>query len=244
MAGEFSGKVVLVTGGARGQGAAEARLLHEAGATVIVGDILDEIGEGLVREIGGQARYVRLDVTREDDWQRAVGLAEAAGRFCGLVNNAGMYRPATVAETDVALWQQHVAVNQFGCFLGIRIAAPAMRRAGGGAIVNISSVAGLRGSQNAFAYCATKWALRGMSRAAARELAPDGIRVNCVLPGLVDTEMLDAWTDEEHRLRVAAVPMARKGTAAEIAEVVLFLLSERSAYMTGAEIAVDGGLMA
>jgi 3alpha(or 20beta)-hydroxysteroid dehydrogenase len=244
MAGEFSGRVVLITGGARGQGAAEARLLHEAGATVIVGDVLDDVGERLVRELGGSARYVRLDVTQEADWRSAIGLAEGTGRFCGLVNNAGIYRPAAVSETDVALWQHHVAVNQFGCFLGIRLAAPAMQRTGGGAIVNISSVAALRGSQNAFAYCATKWALRGMSRAAAREFAAGGIRVNCVLPGLVDTEMLDAWTDEEHRSRVAAVPLQRMGAAMEIAEVVLFLLSERSSYLTGAEIAVDGGLMA
>ncbi|MBX3529439.1 MAG: SDR family oxidoreductase [Rhizobiaceae bacterium] len=243
-AGELQGKVVLITGAARGQGAAEARLFHAEGAAVLLGDIRDEVGEALARELGGASRYVRLDVTSEDDWTRAIATAEAMGGLHGLLNNAGVYRPGTIAETDAALWQQHVGVNQFGCYLGMRAAAPAIERSGGGAIVNISSVAGQRGSDNAFAYCATKWALRGMSRAAARELAPRGIRVNCIFPGIIDTEMLDPWTEADHRTRVAAVPMKRKGSANEIAEVALFLLSQRSSYMTGAEIAVDGGLSA
>ncbi|MGO4840905.1 SDR family NAD(P)-dependent oxidoreductase, partial [Rhizobiaceae sp. 2RAB30] len=138
---------------------------------VIIGDILDDLGETLAGKLGAGSHYVHLDVTQENDWDMAIRMAEALGGLHGLLNNAGIYHPATIAETDVALWQQHVGVNQFGCFLGLRAAAPAMRRSGGGSIVNISSVAGMRGSQNAFAYCATKWALRGMSRAAARELA-------------------------------------------------------------------------
>jgi 3alpha(or 20beta)-hydroxysteroid dehydrogenase len=244
MLDEFGGRVVLVTGGVRGQGAAEARVLHAAGATVLVGDILDEVGQALVAELGGKSAYVHLDVTKQDDWSSAIERAEAMGGLYGLINNAGVYTPATVAETDLALWDRHVNVNQFGVYLGIKAAAPAMTRHGRGAIVNIASVAATRGSNNAFAYCATKWAVRGMSRSAARELASSHIRVNCIFPGFIDTEMLDSWTPEEHATRIAPVPMARKGTASEVAEVASFLLSDRASYMTGSEIAVDGGVTA
>jgi len=162
----------------------------------------------------------------------------------GLVNNAGIYRPATLLDTDAALYEQHVRINQFGCFFGMKAVVPAMQRAGGGSIVNISSVAGLQGSPGAFAYSATKWALRGMTKAAAIDLAPRKIRVNSVHPGPIDTEMLKVRTPEENAQRLELVPMRRQGTAEEVAQLVLFLLSDESAYITGAEVAIDGAASA
>ena len=244
MQDDFEGRVIIVTGGARGQGEAAVRLLHAAGATVVAGDIALDRGRAVAEELGQRCHFLPLDVSRDEDWNKVVDFTETLGGLSGLVNNAGVFRPGTIAETDIALWHDHVAVNQFGCYLGLRICAPAMRRAGGGAIVNVASTAALRGSPAAFAYCTTKWALRGMSRAAARELAGDGIRVNCVMPGLVDTEMIGFFDAEERQARVQAVAMSRMGSAREVAEVVLFLLSDRSSYMTGSELTVDGGLSA
>jgi len=241
MARRFDGKVVLISGGARGQGAAEARMLVAEGAKVVLGDVLEAEGSALVQELGPAAVFVRHDVTQEADWARAVAAAESLGGLHGLVNNAGIYLPRSLIETDVALFDRHVRINQLGCFLGMKAVVPAMERAGGGSIVNISSTAGLLGSPHAFAYCATKWALRGMTKAAALDLAPRGIRVNSVHPGPIDTEMLKVRTEEENRARVQLVPMKRQGTAEEVARLVLFLLSEDSAYMTGSELAIDGG---
>lgn len=238
----FSGKVVLISGGARGQGAAEARLLVAEGARVVLGDVLETEGAALARELGPNAVFLRQDVSRPEDWARAVAAAEALGGLHGLVNNAGIYIPKPLMETDLALFERHLAVNQTGCFLEMKAVVPAMERAGGGSIVNISSVAGLRGSPNAFAYCATKWALRGMTKAAALDLAARNIRVNSVHPGPIDTPMLDVRTPEQNARRIQAVPMRRAGTAEEVARLVLFLLSDDSAYMTGAELAIDGGV--
>jgi 3alpha(or 20beta)-hydroxysteroid dehydrogenase len=239
----FDGKVVLVSGAARGQGAAEARMLVAEGARVVLGDVSEAEGERLAAELGAaNARFLRQDVTVEGDWARLVAAAEAlGGGLHGLVNNAGIYVPRTMMETDAELFERHMRVNQLGCFLGIKAVVPAMERAGGGSIVNISSTAGLRGSARAFAYGATKWALRGMTKSAALELAPRGIRVNSVHPGPIDTPMLRIRSEAENAARVAQVPMRRMGTAEEVARLVLFLLSEESAYMTGAELAVDGG---
>lgn len=244
MQSDFQGRVIIVTGGARGQGAAAVRLLIGAGATVVIGDILQDQAAALADELGDHCHALPLDVSQEADWAAVVTRAEELGGLYGLVNNAGVFRPATISETDRALWDQHVTVNQLGCFLGLQSCAPAMRRSGGGAIVNVASTAALKGSQAAFAYCATKWALRGMSRSAARELAGDGIRVNCVMPGLIDTEMLGFLDEAERHARLQPVAMARMGSAEEVAEAVLFLLSQRSSYMTGSEIVVDGGLTA
>jgi len=240
----FDGKVVLISGGARGQGAAEARLLVAEGAKVVIGDVRDAEGAGLVKELGGAVTYVHHDVTREDDWARVVQIAEACGGLHGLVNNAGIYQPKPLLETDIELWERHVRINQLGCFLGMKAVAPAMERAGGGSIVNISSSAGLRGSPQAFAYSATKWALRGMTKSAAMDLARRNIRVNSVHPGPIETEMLKAWAPEWRETRLSMVPMHRTGTADEVARLVLFLLSDESAYMTGAEVAIDGGTTA
>jgi 3alpha(or 20beta)-hydroxysteroid dehydrogenase len=238
----FHGKVVLISGGARGQGAAEARMLVAEGARVVIGDLREEEGRRLAAELGQAATFVRHDVTDEAEWAHAVAAAETLGGLHGMVNNAGIYIPRTLMETDAALFEQHVRVNQFGCFLGMKAVVGAMERSGGGSIVNISSVAGLRGSPGAFAYSATKWALRGMTKAAAIDLAPRRIRVNSVHPGPIDTEMLKVRTAEENLRRVDQVPMKRMGSAEEVARLVLFLLSDESAYMTGAELTIDGGV--
>jgi 3alpha(or 20beta)-hydroxysteroid dehydrogenase len=240
----FDGKIILISGGARGQGAAEARLLAAQGAKVVLGDVLEKEGSALAKELGGAAKFVRHDVTDEADWARAVQAAEAFGGLHGLVNNAGIYQPKRMLETDNDLWERHIRINQFGCFLGMKAVVGAMERSGGGSIVNISSGAGLRGSPQAFAYSATKWALRGMTKAAAMELARRKIRVNSVHPGPIETEMLKEWTTEQRATRLKAVPMRRTGTAAEVAQLVLFLLSDESSYITGAEVAVDGGVTA
>jgi 3alpha(or 20beta)-hydroxysteroid dehydrogenase len=235
------GKIILISGGARGQGAAEARLFVAEGAKVVIGDVLEAEGNRLAAELGDAAVFVRQDVTREDDWAKAVDAAAGLGGLHGLVNNAGIYQPATLMETDVALFERHMRVNQLGCFLGMKAVVPLMERSGGGSIANISSVAGLRGSPGAIAYSATKWALRGMTKAAAVDLAPRKIRVNSVHPGPIDTEMLNVRTPEQNQRRLEAVPMKRQGTAEEVANLVLFLLSEESGYITGAEVAIDGG---
>jgi 3alpha(or 20beta)-hydroxysteroid dehydrogenase len=240
----FTGRVVLISGGARGQGAAEARMLVAEGARVVIGDVLDAEGAALARDLGDAARYVHHDVTSEADWAGAIGAAEALGGLHGLVNNAGIYIPKPVLDTDAALFERHMRINQLGCFLGMRDVAGPMERSGGGAIVNISSVAGLRGSPGSIAYSATKWALRGMTKAAAMDFAPRGIRVNSVHPGPIDTEMLKVRPPEDMQRRLRMVPMKRMGTAEEVAKLVLFLLSDDSSYITGAEVAIDGGVSA
>ena len=237
----LTGKIVLISGGARGQGAAEARLFVAEGAKVVIGDVLEAEGQRLAAELGDAAVFVRQDVTREDDWKAAIDAAAALGGLHGLVNNAGIYQPKTLMETDTALFERHMRVNQLGCFLGMQAVVPLMERSGGGSIVNVSSVAGLRGSPGAIAYSATKWALRGMTKAAAVDLAPRGIRVNSIHPGPIDTEMLNVRTPEQNQRRLQAVPMKRMGTAEEVANLVLFLLSDESGYITGAEVAIDGG---
>jgi len=238
----FQDKVVLISGGARGQGAAEARMLVAEGAKVVIGDVLEEEGRRLAAALGKAAAFVRHDVTQESEWVRAVAAAEQMGGLHGMVNNAGIFIPRSLLETDTALFEQHFRVNQLGCFLGLKAVVGAMERSRGGSIVNVSSVAGLRGSPGAFAYSATKWALRGMTKAAAIDLAPRRIRVNSVHPGPVDTEMLKVRSAEQNQRRVQQVPMKRMGTAEEVARLVLFLLSDESLYITGAEVAIDGGV--
>ena len=237
----LKGKVVLISGGARGQGAAEARLFVKEGARVVIGDVLDAEGKQLASELGDSAVFVHQDVTREADWDQAVNAAAAVGGLHGLVNNAGIYRPATLMDTDAELFERHMRINQLGCFLGMKAVVPLMEKSGGGSIANISSVAGLRGSPGAIAYSATKWALRGMTKAAAIDLAPRKIRVNSIHPGPIDTEMLKVRTPEQNERRLQFVPMRRMGTADEVAQLVLFLLSDESGYITGAEVAIDGG---
>ena len=237
----LKGKVILISGGARGQGAAEARLFVAEGARVVIGDVLEAEARQLISELGSSATFVRQDVTLEGDWQKAINAAEKFGCLHGLVNNAGIFQPRTLMETDVELFERHTRVNQLGCFLGMKTVVPLMEQSGGGSIVNISSVAGLRGSPGAIAYSATKWALRGMTKAAAIDLAPRKIRVNSVHPGPIDTEMIKVRTPEQNQQRLQLVPMKRMGTAEEVASLVLFLLSDESGYVTGAEVTIDGG---
>jgi len=234
-------KIILITGAARGQGAAEARLFVREGAKVVITDILDAEGKALATELGDKAIYLHHDVTNEKEWQAAIAAAEKMGGLHGLINNAGIYQPRGLLETDTELFERHMRVNQLGPFLGMKLAVPLMEKSGGGSIVNISSTAGLKASPRAFAYSATKWALRGMTKTAALDLADSKIRVNSIHPGPIDTPMLHVRTPEQNAARVAQVPMKRMGTAEEIADLVLFLVSDESRYITGAEIAIDGG---
>jgi 3alpha(or 20beta)-hydroxysteroid dehydrogenase len=232
----------VVTGGARGQGEAEVRALVAHGARVVFGDVLEEPGRALAAELGGQARFVRQDVSSEADWQAVMTEAAGWGGCHGLVANAGVLRMGGLAQTSAETFDLHVRVNQLGCFLGLKYAAPLLAESGGGSIVNVSSSAGLRAAPAAIAYAATKWAVRGMTKAAAAELAPSGIRVNSIHPGPIATEMLSFQTPAERAARIAQVPLGRMGTAGEVASLVVFLLSDESGYITGAEITVDGGV--
>lgn len=237
----FAGRVFLLSGAARGLGAAQARRLAAEGATVVVGDVLDEAGRELAAQLGPRCVYQTLDVTQESQWQQAVALAESLGPLQGLVTNAGVYRPVPLGETSLEEWDRHLRINQTGVFLGIRSVVPAMERAGSGSIVTISSTVGIRSAPNAIAYTATKWAVRGMTKAAALELVGRRIRVNSVHPGPIGTDMIAIRSEADNQKRISQIPMGRLGTPEEVASAVLFLLSDDSGFMTGAELAVDGG---
>ncbi len=237
----FEGRLFLITGAARGMGAAQAKRLVAEGARVVLADVLADEVNGVASALGRAATAIALDVGDEVQWAEAVAFAERQGPLNGLVNNAGVFKPKSMLQTDAALFDYQVRVNQLGTYLGMRAVVPAMERSGGGSIVNISSTAGLRGIPNAVAYTASKWAVRGMTKAAALELGSKNIRVNSVHPGMVDTEMLrerDAATNLAH---AQAQPIKRLGTAEEIAALVLFVLSDEARYMTGAELTIDGG---
>ena len=249
--GRLDGKIAIVSGAARGQGEAEARLFVEEGARVILGDVLDEQGQRVADELGDAARYVHLDVTSEADWSVAVKETESAwGNVNVLVNNAGILKFAPLAEMSLDDYLAVIDVNQVGCFLGMRAVAPSMERAGGGSIVNISSINGLVGYPGTMGYTASKFAIRGMTKAAAIELGPLGIRVNSIHPGAVDTEMvrpagMEGLPDaEEQAALFAAYPLRRGAQPIEMARLALFLASDRSSYSTGAEFVADGGMLA
>ncbi len=237
----FNDRVFLISGGARGLGSAQARALVAEGARVVIGDVLIDDGTRLAAELGSSCIFLPLDVTNESHWADAVAAAQSLGPLCGLVNNAGVYAPVPMLDTSAAEFERHTRINQLGTFLGMRSVIAALEQAGGGAIVNMSSTVALRSAPNAIAYTASKWAVRGMTKAAALELAPKNIRVNSVHPGPIDTDMLSVRTREENLRRVLQVPMKRLGTKEEIAGLVLFLLSDASRFMTGSEVAMDGG---
>ena len=249
--GRLAGKVALISGGAKGQGAAETRLFVREGASVVFGDVLDDEGkkvEAEIRAAGGQATYVHLDVTREADWRAAVATAvERYGKLTVLVNNAGILLRARIEDTSEADWDRIMAINVKGVFLGTKCAIPAMRQAGGGSIVNISSTAGLVGSpQGTAAYTATKGAVRLFTKSTAIQHARDNIRANSVHPGPIATDMIaDTMSNEEHwKERLRRLPMGRVGTVDEVAYGVLYLASDEASYVTGSELVIDGGTTA
>jgi 3alpha(or 20beta)-hydroxysteroid dehydrogenase len=241
--GRLQGKVALVTGAARGQGAAEAELFAAEGASVVIADVLDDDGAAVAAGIGAAARYIHLDVTSEDAWKAAVD--ETVATFGGLhvlVNNAGILGPfATLEKTTVDDYLKVVMVNQVGTFLGMKVAAKPMEASGGGSIVNISSIGGMRGIPFSTAYVATKFAVRGMTKSAAMELGKRGIRVNSVHPGGVATEMTRAVGDDGTMPFYKRLPIPRIADPVEIANLVLFLASDESSYCTGTEFVIDGG---
>lgn len=243
----LNGKVALITGAARGQGAAEARLFAQRGAKVMLCDILDDEGQAVAAEIGANAAYLRLDVTSEASWQAAVkATVSKFGKLNVLVNNAGIVKVTALADCPLEEYMQVIQVNQIGVFLGMKTVAPAMKQAGGGSIVNISSIDGLIGMTGGTAYCASKFAVRGMTKVAALELGKDGIRVNSIHPGGILTPMitgagLDAQTAGEIFGRV---PLQRIGQPEEIATLAAYLASDDASYSTGSEFIADGGLTA
>ncbi|WP_067692112.1 glucose 1-dehydrogenase [Nocardia jejuensis] len=238
--GRVDTKHVIVTGGARGMGAAFARTLAAEGSKVVITDVLLEEGAALAAEIGESALFLPLDVTDEGAWNEVVATAEAAfGPVSGLVNNAGIVHVDPIEKLSEADYRRVIDVNQVGVFLGMKAVIGSMRRAGIGSIVNISSTGGLIGYSNILGYVASKWAVRGMSKTAAQEFAPDNVRVNSVHPGIVATEMVA--TSARSSSIAATQPIARPGTPEELANLVLFLISDDSSYSTGSEFIADGG---
>ncbi len=245
----LEGKITLVTGAARGQGEAHARLFCSEGALVVIADVLDDSGEAVARELGEAARYLHLDVSNEDNWSHVMFAVEREfGGLDVLVNNAGIARYSPLTELTLEEYMTVVSVNQVGTFLGMRAAVPLMKERGTSSIVNVSSTSGLVGAPATLAYTASKFAVRGMTKTAALELAPFGIRVNSVHPGGVDTPMLrpaemdGAGVELEHF--VSRVPLQRLAQPVELAQLVLFLASNESSYCTGSEFVADGGLTA
>ena len=229
-------------------GSTEAKMFASEGARVVIGDVVS--GESVAREIedlGGHALFCSLDVTREDDWVRTVELAEDRyGSVSVLVNNAGVFRTTVIDETPVEEWDDIMAINARGVFLGTKVVVPSMRRSGGGSIVNISSTAGLVGNALEGAYTASKGAVRMFTKSSALHYAAEGIRVNSVHPGLIDTKMVDHIMEDPvlGPLVLSRVPMGRMGSAEEVARMVMFLASDDSSYVTGSELVVDGGYSA
>jgi cyclopentanol dehydrogenase len=225
----LEGKVALISGGSRGQGAVEAKLFAQEGAKVVIGDILDAEGQRIeaeINETGGECVYVHLDVTSEEDWRNAIGHAVSRfGKLDILVNNAGIYPPASIEDTTEELWDRIMDINGKGVFLGTKLAIPEMRKAGGGSIINISSVAGLRASAGAAAYGASKGAVRLLTKSTAIQYAGDNIRCNSVHPGVIETDMTlpNLLRDEDARQRSAdRVPLGRIGQPEDVAWGVLF----------------------
>jgi 3alpha(or 20beta)-hydroxysteroid dehydrogenase len=237
--GRVDGKVALISGGARGMGEAHARLLVAEGAQVVIGDILDEQGKAVADALGDAARYVHLDVTEPDQWQTAVSTAVTDfGKLDVLVNNAGIVNLGPLKTFDLGKWRQILDVNLTGTFLGMQAVVDPMTAAGGGSIINISSIEGIRGAPFVHGYVATKWAVRGLTKSAALELASQKIRVNSVHPGFIRTPMTKHLPDD-----MVTIPLGRPAESREISTFVVFLASDESSYATGSEFIVDGGLV-
>ncbi|MBY8856713.1 glucose 1-dehydrogenase [Nocardia sp. CA2R105] len=237
--GRVDGKVALISGGARGMGAAHAQLLVAEGARVVIGDVLDDEGKALAESLGAAARYVHLDVSEPEAWDAAVSLAQQEfGLLNVLVNNAGIVNGGPLQKFDIDKWRRILDVNLTGTFLGMRAVVEPMIAAGGGSIVNVSSIEGLRGAPWAHGYVASKWGVRGLAKSAALELAPHKIRVNSLHPGLIRTPMTENIPDD-----LVTIPLGRPAQPEEVATFVLFLASDESSYATGSEFIVDGGLV-
>ena len=246
----LEGKVALITGGSRGQGATEAELFVKEGAKVVVADILEPEGNAVVaqiREGGGEASFIKLDVTSEDDWRDAVEFAlNTYGRLDILINNAAIYRRTPIVQTELDEWNQIMDINSTGVFLGTKHAVPAMQKSGGGSIINISSTAGLVGSERGSAYGASKGSVRLFTKYTAIQHAGDRIRANSIHPGPIDTDMIadNISTPEGRAESEGRVPLGRIGTVMDVAYGALFLASDESSFMTGAELVIDGGITA
>ena len=238
-------RTAIITGGARGQGAAEARRFVEEGAFVLIADVLDAEGRALAHELGDSAAFHHLDVTSEENWAGVVGSLVDQGRSIDiLVNNAGILLFDRLTRSSREDFERVMEVNCTGVYLGMKAVVDEMKKQQAGSIINISSVAGLQGVGFQFSYSVSKWAVRGMTKSAAHELARHNIRVNSVHPGLIETAMLDQFPDNLQPSVESLVPMGRSAEPTEVAELVLWLASQESSYCTGAEFVVDGGLSA
>jgi 3alpha(or 20beta)-hydroxysteroid dehydrogenase len=235
--GRVQDKVVLISGGARNIGGASARMLVAEGARVVIGDLLDEEGTALAASLGDAARFVHLDVTSEEDWAAAVELAVSEfGKLDVLFNNAGIFNGGQLQRYKRSQWQEMLDVNLTGAFLGAKASADAIIAAGGGSIINTSSIEGLRGTPWAHGYVASKWGLTGLTKSLAMELAPHGIRVNSIHPGRISTPATDQMPEN-----LIPIPLGRPGQPEEVAAFVVFLASDESSFSTGSEFVVDGG---
>jgi cyclopentanol dehydrogenase len=248
MSNRVAGKVALVTGGARGQGAAHGELLAEEGASVVIVDVRDDLGEEHAEALRGrglEVQYRHLDVSESAQWTELVAFAEEKyGKLDVLVNNAGIVSMAGVVDEEEKDWSNVIAVNQTGVWLGMKYAIPAMRRARGGSIINTSSIWGIVGAEDYIAYQASKGAVTLMTKSAAITYAMEGIRVNSIVPGLVMTPMAEEEGEESNNAVIALTPMGRGAQAREISYGVLFLASDESSFMTGSELVIDGGFLA
>lgn len=239
--GRLDGKVAIITGAARGQGEAEARLFVEEGAKVVMGDVLEAEGEAVAKDIGDDAVFLRMDVSQEADWARAVEAAQAFGPLNVLVNNAAVTHFASIPDTTLEDYQRVIGINQVGTFLGMRTVVEPMKAAGGGSIVNVSSIDGLQAKNGLVAYASSKWAIRGLTRVGALELGRFGIRVNSLHPGGVDTPMGNPMASENVDDFYKDYPIPRCGKPIDIARMALFMASDECSYSTGTEFVADGG---
>jgi len=243
--GLLDGRVALISGAARGQGEAEARAFAAEGARVVLGDVLDDLGQAVADDIGDAATYVHLDVSSERDWETAMAATLAVdNRLDALVNNAGIIKLAALTDCSLDEYSSVIRVNQVGCFLGMRAAVAPMTDSGGGSIVNISSINGIVGGTHCMSYVASKFAIRGMTKTAAMELGPLEIRVNSIHPGAIDTDMARQGLEGLDVDPFASIPISRIGRPEEVAELAVFLASDESGYCTGGEFVVDGGWIA